>query len=269
MSRVALVQMVSGTDPEVNLEQAIEGVIAAKEQGSSLVLLPENFLLFDSKRLVEFANSRQAQLAIEMLAEAAIEHSIWILAGSFPVPSADGRVFARSLLFSAAGEQVAQYDKRHLFDVDVADSKGAYRESSWIAPGEALSLALTPVGQLGLSICYDLRFPAHYQRLRQLGAELITVPSAFTQVTGQAHWEVLLRARAIENQCYILGAGQAGDHGNNRLTFGHSMIVDPWGEVIAQSKPQGFDVVSAHIDLQRLQRIRAEMPVLSQRRDSL
>jgi len=269
VSRVALVQMVSGADPELNLEQAIKGVIAAKEQGSALVLLPENFLLFDSKGLVEFANSCRAENAIKTLEEAAIEHSIWILAGSFPVLSADGRVFARSLLFSAAGATVALYDKRHLFDVDVADSKGVYRESSWIAPGEALSLASTPVGQLGLSICYDLRFPVLYQRLRQLGAELISVPSAFTQVTGEAHWEVLLRARAIENQCYILGAGQGGDHGNNRLTYGHSMIVDPWGEVIAQSKPQGFDVVTADIDLQRLHRIRTEMPVLVQRRDSL
>ena len=269
MSRVSLVQMVSGADPELNLEMALEGVIAAKEQGSALVLLPENFVLFDSKRLVEFANSSRAENAIQTLAKAAIEYSIWILAGSFPVPSADGRVFARSLLFSAAGDAVAVYDKRHLFDVDVADSKGAYRESSWIAPGEALCLARTPVGQLGLSICYDLRFPVHYQRLRQLGAELICVPSAFTQVTGEAHWEVLLRARAIENQCYILGVGQGGDHGNNRLTHGHSMIVDPWGEVVAHSKPQGFDVVSADIDLQRLHRIRTEMPVLSQRRDSL
>ena len=267
MSRVALVQMVSGADPKANLAQAIEGVIAAKEQGSALVLLPENFLLFDSKRLIEFAHSSRADEAIQALAQAAIEHSIWILAGSFPVPSADGRAFSRSLLFSDSGEQVAQYDKRHLFDVDVADSKGAYRESSWIAPGEALSLARTPVGELGLSICYDLRFPAHFQRLRQLGAELISVPSAFTQVTGEAHWEVLLRARAIENQCYILGAGQGGDHGNSRLTYGHSMIVDPWGEVIAQSKPQGFDVISAEIDLALLARIRTAMPVLAQRRD--
>lgn len=268
MSRVALVQMVSGADPEANLEQAINGVIAAKAQGSALVVLPENFLLFDSKRLVDFANSTLARTALESLAHTAAEHSIWILVGSFPVPSTDVRAFARSLLFNASGEVAAQYDKRHLFDVDVADSKGAYRESSWIAPGEALSLARTPVGELGLSICYDLRFPAHFQRLRQLGAELISVPSAFTQVTGEAHWEVLLRARAIENQCYILGAGQGGDHGNNRQTYGHSMIVDPWGKVIAQSKPQGFDVISAEIDLARLARIRTAMPVLAQRRDS-
>lgn len=267
--RVALVQMVSGSDPVTNLNVAIKGIQAAKEQGARLVVLPENFLLFNSKQLAEYARSDAARAAFQQLAECAAKEQIWVLAGTFPSPAPDGRVYARSLLFDEQGRLVAQYDKRHLFDVDVADAKGAYRESSWIAPGEALCVVQTPLGQLGLSICYDLRFPGHFQRLRSLGAELICVPSAFTEVTGAAHWEVLVRARAIENQCYILGAGQGGDHGNNRLTFGHSMIVDPWGEILAQAAPQGFDVICAEIDLSRLAAIRAEMPVSAQRRDPL
>ena len=267
MSRVALVQMVSGADAERNLQQAAEGVSKAKSLGAKLVLLPENFLLFDSANLVSFAHSLRSADAFEALATLARTESIWIVAGSFPAPATQGRAYARSLVLNDAGELVCQYDKRHLFDVDVSDAKGAYRESSWIAQGDALSVCATPLGQLGLSICYDLRFAQHYQRLRALGAQLLSVPSAFTQVTGEAHWEVLLRARAIETQCYVLGAGQGGDHGNNRHTYGHSMIVDPWGRVVAKAKPQGFDVISAEIDLNDLQRIREQMPVEQQRRD--
>lgn len=267
MARVALVQMVSTADPQVNLRQAEEGVARANDQGADLVVLPENFLLFDSANLIRFAHSSDSVVAMQQLAEMARQHSIWIVAGSFPAPATDGRAYARSLVINSSGELVAQYDKRHLFDVEVADAKGNYRESDWIAPGEAIALASTPVGILGLSICYDLRFPEHFQRLRTAGAELVSVPSAFTQVTGEAHWEVLLRARAIETQCFVLGAGQAGDHGNGRQTYGHSIIVDPWGVVLCRAKAQGFDVVSAEVDLLRQQQIRQQMPVSMQRRD--
>ncbi|HSG02255.1 MAG TPA: carbon-nitrogen hydrolase family protein [Marinobacterium sp.] len=267
MNRVALVQMVSGADPDINLRQAEEGIGIAKGQGAHLVILPENFLLFDSANLIKYAHSEQADQALKRLTAVAKYHSIWVVAGSFPAPAPNGRAFARSIVINDSGAIVSQYDKRHLFDVDVADAKGSYRESDWIAPGDALSVVNTPIGDLGLSICYDLRFPIHFQRLRDAGAQLISVPSAFTQVTGAAHWEILLRARAIETQCYLIGAGQAGDHGNGRFTYGHSLILDPWGEIIASAKPQGFDVISAEVDLVRLQQIRQRMPVSRQRRD--
>lgn len=269
MARVALVQMVSTADPQANLRQAEEGIARAHKQGAELAVLPENFLLFDSANLIKFAHSDSSVGAFRQLSEMAARYSIWIVAGTFPAPAPDGRAYARSLVINAGGELVAHYDKRHLFDVEVADAKGRYRESDWIAPGEAVALIQTPIGSLGLSICYDLRFPEHYQRLRAAGAELISVPSAFTQVTGEAHWEVLLRARAIETQCFVLGVGQAGDHGNGRLTYGHSIIVDPWGEVLCRAKAQGFDVVSAEVDLLKLQQIRQQMPVLQQRRDCI
>lgn len=267
MKRVALVQMASGALVDVNLGAALEGILEARRQGASLVLLPENFLLFDSKQLFAFAVSDAARDALTVLKNTAKEQGIWVVAGSFPWPASDGRVYARSMVIDASGSVCAHYDKRHLFDGDVADEKGAYRESSWVAPGDAITLAQTPVGQLGLSVCYDLRFPEHFQRLRNLGAELLSVPSAFTELTGAAHWEVLLRARAIETQCYVLGAGQGGDHGNRRLTYGHSMLIDPWGEVVARANPKGFDVVSAEVDRLKLDQLRSEMPVQKQRCD--
>lgn len=201
---------------------------------------------------------------------AARDLRLWIVAGTLPLPP-DGQPEAKanacSLLIDEHGERVARYDKLHLFDVDVADARGRYRESDDYAFGQNIVVADTPVGRLGLTVCYDLRFPELYTALREAGAELITAPSAFTAVTGAAHWQVLVRARAIETQCYLLAAGQGGVHPRGRETFGHSAIVDPWGRVLAE-RPQGEAVLLAVRDAAEQADIRRRMPVVAHRRFS-
>ncbi|ANG62043.1 carbon-nitrogen hydrolase [Marinobacterium aestuarii] len=275
MSRCAVIQMVSGPDFEVNLGTAERLVRAAAAEGARLVLLPENFALFDSSGLRALACAQGLGELQQRLGALAKSAGIWLVAGSVPLmlrddgaEVADGRVRSASLVFDDQGRQRARYDKRHLFDVEVADAQQSYRESVYIEPGSEIVLVDTPCGRLGLSICYDLRFADHYQRLRDAGAELISVPSAFTAVTGAAHWELLLRARAVEFQCYVLGANQGGQHGKGRETWGHSMIVGPWGEVSA-SLALGEGWCSAEIDLDELRRLRQRMPVSAHRRITL
>jgi nitrilase len=270
MKRVALLQMVSTADLELNLNQAIVLLKQAAEQGAVLAVLPENFALLNTEGLRAFAET-DLDRVVSLLCAQAAELGIWIVVGSVPMStSAQGlpvvapHVRAACLLIDSLGNIRARYDKLHLFDVDVADQQKTYRESEFVEAGDELVVVDTPVGALGLSICYDLRFPEQYQRLREAGAELIAVPSAFTHVTGQAHWDVLLRARAIENQVYMLGCNQGGAHGEGRESWGHSMIVDPWGNPIAQCQ-KGNGLVVAEIDLEYLADIRQKMPVLAHR----
>lgn len=272
MATAAVVQMVSGEGVADNLLEVERLVRAAAAEGARLVVLPENFALFDSANLRSLAQNEGRRELTERLAALAASAGVWLVAGSVPqLARPDGsevpepRVRSASLVFDDRGRLRARYDKRHLFDVDVADRQRSYRESGYIEPGDATVVVDTPCGKLGLSICYDLRFAEHYQVLREAGAELIAVPSAFTAVTGAAHWELLLRARAVETQCYVLGAGQGGLHSNGRETWGHSMIVDPWGELMA-SLEQGAGWCCAELDLERLRRIRHEMPVQQHRR---
>ncbi|ERI51616.1 hypothetical protein N878_22025, partial [Pseudomonas sp. EGD-AK9] len=202
------------------------------------------------------------------LQRAARDLKLWIVAGTLPLPpdeAPEAKPHACSLLIDDAGQRVARYDKLHLFDVEVADNRGSYRESDDFAHGQRIVVADTPVGRLGLSVCYDLRFPELYGALRQAGAELISAPSAFTAVTGAAHWQVLVRARAIETQCYVLAAGQGGEHPGPRQTFGHSAIVDPWGRVLAE-QDQGQAVLLASRDGAEQAAIRQRMPVQAHRR---
>ena len=200
--------------------------------------------------------------------QAARDLRLWIVAGTLPLPPLDrpeAKAHACSLLVDEHGEQVARYDKLHLFDVDVADNRGRYRESDDYAHGARVVVADTPVGRLGLSVCYDLRFPELYSALRAAGAELISAPAAFTAVTGAAHWDVLIRARAIETQCYVLAAAQGGTHPGPRETHGHAAIVDPWGRIVAQ-QASGEAVLLAPRDSSEQASIRARMPVASHRR---
>ncbi len=272
MSGCAVIQMVSGPELETNLATAQRLVRGAAAEGARLVVLPENFALFDSAGLRTLAGQQGCGELQQRLGALAADSGVWLVAGSVPLmwhPDGSevtgGRVRSACLVFDDQGQQRARYDKRHLFDVDVADAQQSYRESGYIEPGQQMVLVDTPCGRLGLSICYDLRFADHYQRLRDAGAELISVPSAFTAVTGQAHWELLLRARAVEFQCYLLGANQGGQHGNGRETWGHSMIVDPWGKVVTgMAFGEGWSI--ADIDLQELQRIRQRMPVSTHRK---
>ena len=268
MSRIAAIQMISGADVQANLDAAARLIADAAEQGAQLVLLPECFAAFGNRSLQAIAAAEyDGNGPIRpFLAEQARSHGVWLVAGSIPLPAeAGGKPMACCLVVDDQGREVARYDKLHLFDVEVADNQRSYRESRDYGYGDSVVCIDTPVGRLGLSICYDVRFAELYQTLRNAGAELIVVPSAFTAVTGAAHWEVLLRARAIETQCYVLAANQGGTHANGRETFGHSCLIDPWGEVTA-CLPRGEGVICGEIDLQHLQSIRGRMPVAGHRR---
>lgn len=269
MTHVAVVQMVSGSDVEINLNRAEVLIREAVSEGAKLVLLPENFALFDSQQLYSLAEDEKAyNRGACWLSGLSKSLGIWLFAGSFPLlgsNAANRKVRSALQVFDPAGRCVARYDKRHLFDVDVSDNQGVYLESAFVEAGDKFVVVETEVGKVGLSICYDLRFPKHFWKLRELGADIIVVPSAFTEVTGKAHWEVLLRARAVETQCYILGANQGGQHSPSRKTSGDSMIVDPWGTVISRCE-MGEGVVLAKLDFSLLGRVRKRMPVLFQQR---
>lgn len=269
MSCVAVIQMVSGSDLDSNLRAAERLIREAAQAGARLVLLPENFALFDSQQLFRLAAHEAEVGNISCwLSELSRSLKVWIFAGSFPLlceTSNSQKVRSALRVYNPEGDVVGRYDKRHLFDVDVSDGQGIYRESAVIEPGNALVVVDTEMGKVGLSICYDVRFPDHFWQLREQGAEIIVVPSAFTQVTGKAHWEVLLRARAIETQCFILGANQGGVHSSSRETSGDSMIIDPWGSVLSRCTT-GEAVVLAELDFELLHQVRQRMPVLLHRR---
>ena len=195
-------------------------------------------------------------------------YQVYLVAGTIALYAPDKRNFAASLLFNPQGEVMAQYNKIHLFDVDVADGIGSYRESDNTHPGQHITVVDTPFGRIGMAVCYDLRFSALFRAMRQAGADIIVMPSAFTKLTGQAHWELLLRARAVENQCYVLASNQGGTHANGRETWGHSMIISPWGE-IEQQLTFGEAAISSTLDRQLLQSIRQKMPMISQERFTL
>jgi nitrilase len=267
---LAVIQLVSQDDIAANLAAARHLLERAAEGGARLAVLPENFAAMGCRDLPAIGRAEALGQGpiLPWLKQAARDLSLWIVAGTLPLPAPgkpDGKPHACSLLIDAQGHEVARYDKLHLFDVDVADNRGRYRESDDYAFGDRVVVADTPVGRLGLTVCYDLRFPELYGALRVAGAELISAPSAFTAVTGEAHWEVLIRARAIETQCYVLAAGQGGVHPGGRQTHGHSAIVDPWGKILAE-QALGEGVLLAERDAAEQASIRQRMPVFGHRR---
>ncbi|WP_165419362.1 carbon-nitrogen hydrolase family protein [Corallincola spongiicola] len=261
MSWLSAVQMVSGPIPADNFARLVVLLSKLPEHRPQLVVLPESVLCFggDPQALQTIAESPNDGPIQRQLAALAKQFQLWLVAGSFPL-RADDQVTACSLLFSPAGETIAKYDKIHLFDVDVDDATGRYRESDQYLHGATPTVVPTPLGNLGMAVCYDLRFPEQFRWMRQQGADVISLPAAFTQVTGEAHWHTLIRARAIENQCYLVAADQGGVHADGRETFGHSMIVDPWGEVVAELE-KGEGVISVAMDSEKMARIRSNMPV--------
>ncbi|MBS7557821.1 carbon-nitrogen hydrolase family protein [Pseudomonas sp. RC4D1] len=267
---LAVIQMVSQSDVLANLLQARGLLERAAAGGATLAVLPENFAAMGRRDMATIGRAEALGEGpiLPWLKQTARDLRLWIVAGTLPLPPEDqpeAKSNACSLLVDDQGQIVARYDKLHLFDVDVADNRGRYRESDDYAHGNRVVVADTPVGRLGLTVCYDLRFPELYSELRAAGAELITAPSAFTAVTGAAHWEVLIRARAIETQCYLLAAAQGGVHPGPRETYGHAAIVDPWGRVLAE-QDQGEGVLLAERDSSEQASIRARMPVVSHRR---
>ena len=271
-ARVAAIQMNSGVDVAANLATAGRLLAEARAAGAVLAVLPENFAIMGARDTDKLAHAEPlGDGPIQRwLADTARATGLWIVAGTVPVAVAGdpSRVWAASLVFDAEGRQRARYDKIHLFDVDVPNAAGErYRESRTIAHGDPAGCTVvdTPAGRLGLSVCYDLRFPELYRRLALAGADLLCVPAAFTAKTGEAHWEILLRARAIENQCHVIAPGETGSHAGGRQTWGHSMIVGPWGEVLACVEAgEGFAI--AAVDLAAQRALRDGFPNLSQRR---
>ncbi|HVP31980.1 MAG TPA: carbon-nitrogen hydrolase family protein [Myxococcota bacterium] len=265
--RVAAVQMTSTDDLRANLAAASSLVTEAAARGAELVGLPENFAFLRREGVaVPCAQDLEGEI-VGTLRELARELGVWLVGGSFPeaIPG-ESRIGNTSVLVSAAGDVVAVYRKIHLFDVDLrAQGGGEYRESATIAPGKELVVAETPFGRVGLSVCYDLRFPELYRALVEQGARFLFVPSAFTPQTGKDHWEPLLRARAIENQAFVVAPAQCGRHDESRASHGRSLIVDPWGIVLAQGADRP-GVIVAECDLGELERVRATLPALRHRR---
>lgn len=269
--RMAALQLCSGGDLEENWRATVEGLEAAADAGCQLLVLPENFAIFEAGRYREVAD-RLPEL-LERLGEQARRLGLWIVAGTLPgrvrpdgSDVSDGRVRTSCYVINANGEVAARYDKIHLFDVDVSDAQGSYRESASFEAGDNVVCVDTPVGRLGLTICYDLRFPELYRALLDQGAEIISVPAAFTYVTGEAHWQVLLRARAIENQVYMIGAGQGGVHSPSRTTWGHSQIIDPWGRILVEKGHADNGVIWADRDFEAQLALKHRMPVQQHRR---
>ncbi len=269
---ISAIQMNSTAVVADNLATAGRLLAEAADAGAVLAALPENFAIMGARDTDKLAHAEPFGRGPiqDWLAETAQRLKLWIVAGTVPV-AVDGdpsRVWAASLVFDASGAQRARYDKIHLFDVDVPSATGErYRESRTIAHGapDGFAVVDTPAGRLGLSVCYDVRFPELYRALAARGAEILCVPAAFTAKTGEAHWDILLRARAIENQCYVIAPGETGSHAGGRQTWGHSMIIGPWGDVLAVIDA-GEGLTTAAVDRTALAALRAGFPNLSQRR---
>lgn len=272
-NRVAAIQMVSGDDIDSNLEDARRLLAQAAGLGARVAVLPENFAVMSTQKMIECGRREgKAGAPIQgFLAQQAAALGLWIVGGSVPIGiRPDGseiadHVRASCMVFNDQGQQVARYDKIHLFDATVDDAQGQYRESDTFEPGEEVVVVDTPAGRLGLAVCYDLRFPELFRRLREQGAEWVALPSAFTWHTGDAHWHALVRARAIENQLWMVGPGQGGYHSERRRTYGHSLVVDPWGRILTELG-EGPGLVTAELDHDRLTEIRTRMPVWEHRR---
>ncbi|WJG21902.1 carbon-nitrogen hydrolase family protein [Vibrio furnissii] len=265
MERVGIIQMTSGPQVADNLAYIAKHANRLATQGARWIVTPENAVVFGNRNDYHQHAEPMGNGPIQReLAQIARKNGVWLLVGSMPIARAHG-VTTTSILFNPQGEPAAHYDKLHMFDVDVADSHQRYRESETFTPGDALTVVPTPMGSLGLSICYDVRFPHLYSQLRRLGAQILVVPAAFTAVTGRAHWEILLRARAIETQCWVVAVGQGGHHVCGRETWGHSMVISPWGDIVA-SLEQPAATLIADIDLHQVEQVRLTMPIMAHTR---
>lgn len=261
--RVACVQTTSTRDVEPNVAVAVGLVREARAAGADLILLPETVNMMEPRNrlLREKVAAEDDDRALAAFRDLARETGAWLLVGSLVIGDGGSKAVNRSFLLGADGTVVARYDKIHMFDVDLGNGE-YFRESSTYEPGDRAVVAETPWGRLGMTVCYDLRFPHLYRALAQGGASFIAVPSAFTRTTGMAHWHVLLRARAIENGCFIFAPAQCGEHAEGRRTFGHSLIIDPWGEILADGD-EGVGFVTADIDARAVAEARRRVPSLT------
>lgn len=280
MTKIAAIQMASGTNVSANLIEVSRQILSATQAGAKLIVLPENFAIMglndaDQVKIAENDGTGQIQ---DFLSEQAKKNKVWLIAGTIPLKldhdkpgdeqsSNKNKIYAACLVYDDTGGCISRYNKIHLFDVHLEITSETYKESETIKAGNEVVVVDTPFGKIGLAICYDLRFPELFRQLVLKGAEIIVLPSAFTAITGKAHWEVLLRARAIENLSYVVASAQGGYHVNGRETHGDSMIVDPWGAIL-DHLPQGSGYVIADIDIENIKKIRQNFPVLQHRKIS-
>lgn len=264
--RIAILQMTSGIDPAANAARLVDAVEDAARQGAAMLFTPEMSGLLDRDRArsAGAVRTEQEDGVLASVAAAAAQSAIWVHLGSLAIALPSGRRANRGFVIDSNGTIQARYDKIHLFDVDLPDGQ-SWRESTIYQQGDAAVVVDTPIGCLGLSICYDLRFPALYSALSEAGAALLAIPSAFTVPTGQAHWHVLMRARAIENACFVIAAAQTGAHEDGRTTYGHSLVIDPWGTVLLDmGQEPGLAVID--IDAASVAATRGRIPVIAHRR---
>ena len=267
MQRLAVLQMTSGIDPAANAAAIVQAVNAAAMGGASMLFTPEMSVLIDRDRAraAPLIVSERDSPALDTIRNAAVNAGIWVALGSMAVLRDDGRWANRSLVIDGSGAIAARYDKIHMFDVDLASGE-SWRESNAYAAGEGAVTVQTPLGKLGLTICYDLRFPALFEALGREACDVIAVPAAFTVPTGSAHWHVLQRARAIEATAYVVCAAQVGHHQDGRDTYGHSMVIDPWGEVLLDMGGAAAGLSFAEVAPERIAAVRAQVPCLANKR---
>ena len=267
MTRIAILQMTSGIDPAANAETLVRAIERAGEGGAAMLFTPEMSGLLDRDRKRAAASIRPEGEDVVLVAvrEAAARAGLWVALGSLAVEREDGRWANRSFLIDDSGAIAARYDKIHMFDVALASGE-SWRESAAYAPGEAVVTAETPVGKLGLTICYDVRFPALFEELGKQSCDVIAIPAAFTVPTGEAHWHLLQRTRAIEASAFVVAAAQVGEHEDGRRTYGHSLVVDPWGEVLLDMGGDAAGLGFAELDSARIADVRGQLPSLANRR---
>ncbi len=266
-TRIALLQMTSGIDPAANGLTIADAARRAHEGGAAMLFTPEmsNLIDRDRQRAAQQIMPEASDRVLAISQEAAARHGIWITLGSLAIARADGRYANRAFVINATGEITARYDKMHMFDVDLASGE-SWRESNAYVAGDAIVTAPTPLGRLGLSICYDIRFPALFEALGQRRCDVIAIPAAFTVPTGKAHWHLLQRARAVEASAYVVAAAQVGHHADGRATFGHSLVIDPWGQVLLDMGGEQPGLGFADISADRIAEVRAQLPSLANRR---
>jgi predicted amidohydrolase len=267
MTRIALLQTTTGIDPAANSATLVAGVEEAAQGAAAMLFTPEmsGLLDRDRDRAAPHVVSEDANPVLAAVRAAAQANGIWVALGSLAVARADGLWANRSLVIDGQGEIVARYDKIHMFDVELATGE-AWRESAAYAPGEAVVTAETPLGRLGLAVCYDVRFPALFEALGRQCCDVIAIPAAFTVPTGNAHWHLLQRARAVEASAYVVAAAQVGEHADGRRTYGHSLVVDPWGDVVLDMGGEAPGLAFAEVDPPRIAEIRRQLPSLANRR---
>lgn len=264
MTTIAAIQMASTNDVKANLDLSSQLIEKAAAQGAKLAVLPENFatLGLTSQKSLQLAEKFQTGPIQQHISGIAKKNKIYIVGGTIPLLAADKKkYYSSSLVWDPHGDIISRYDKIHLFDVMI-EGKEEYRESDYVLPGEKIVIVDTPIGKIGLAICYDLRFPELFRAFMLKGAQIIVLPSAFTVPTGMAHWEILLRARAIENLCYVVAPGEIGLRADGRPTYGNSMIIGPWGEILTRATLPN-EAIIAEVDLTKIEQMRQQFPALN------